>query len=191
MPVRTICLEGNLGAGKTTVLNALRDVTVVPEDVEAWRELLLGFYAVPEKWILALQCAVLYHFSRTRALEGVVIWERSAIASYHVFAKIAQRDGVFRNEEYALYTKIFDAHAPPAPDACIYLRTSPGVVSSRVHARGDTQIEPAYIEKVHEAYETLMEACPFGALYTVDADRPLQEVVAAVEKIVHGINADR
>ena len=92
----TLCIEGSIGAGKSTVLNALRGVAVVPEDVVACRELLQGFYSHPEKWILALQCAVLYHFSRRRELRGPVVWERSAVASNHVFARLEDMYVLFR-----------------------------------------------------------------------------------------------
>jgi thymidylate kinase len=183
----TLCIEGSIGAGKSTVLNALRGVAVVPEDVVAWRELLEGFYSHPEKWILALQCAVLYHFSRPRELRGPVVWERSAVASNHVFARLAHRNGVFRDEEYAMYLKLYDTHAPPAPDACIYLRTTPEVALTRVRARGDAAVTEAYAVQVHQAYEGLAQSQPFGALYTVDADRPMAEVIAAVQKIVSAI----
>jgi len=181
----TLCIEGNIGAGKSSVLGALRGVAVVPEDVGAWRELLDGFYSRPEKWILALQCAVLYHFSRRRDVRGPVVWERSAVASNHVFARLAHRNGVFRVEEYAMYLKLYDTHAPPAPDACIYLRTTPEVAVARARARGDAAVSNAYVRQVHEAYEALAQSHPFGALYTVDADRPTAEVVAAVQKIVN------
>ena len=57
-----IVVEGNIGAGKSTVLSHIEEqgFKVFYENIDSWRPHLELFYAKPERWSFALQLAILH-----------------------------------------------------------------------------------------------------------------------------------
>ena len=101
-----ICLEGNIGAGKSTVLNHLRAAfpraTVFPEPVHEWADVLPLFYAKPTEWALAFSLRVLLSFAKIKASAAaagmMAIVERSPTANRHVFTQLLYNDNTMNRE---------------------------------------------------------------------------------------------
>ena len=57
---RLVCIEGNIGAGKSTVLNCLksRGYTVVPEPVQTWSHVFPLFVAHPKRYAFTFQTQI-------------------------------------------------------------------------------------------------------------------------------------
>jgi deoxyadenosine/deoxycytidine kinase len=150
-----LSLDGNIGAGKSYLLSALRaampDVEFVDEPVGAWmtlknaegKSLLELFYADKRRWAYTFQnCAIL---TRLRAIKAavtttkkrVVVTERSVLTDRYVFAEMLRASGDIDDLEWQLYMQWFDTFATDLPlKGIIYLTTGVGTSAGRIVTRG-------------------------------------------------------
>ena len=148
-----ILLEGNIGAGKTTVGKALAASGVfgfLEEPTKAWREgfasnMLELFYSDTERWAFTFQiCAFITRaktWSEVLALTDHtrVLLERSIFCDRYVFAENCYRTGLLTASEYQLYCGLWEflvSNYCQEPDTIIYLRTPPETCLDRIKARG-------------------------------------------------------
>jgi len=169
---RTIIVEGNIGAGKTTFLKPFLNhpdiIDVIPEPVEKWRHtkgghnLLEMFYQNPERNSLLLQTYVQLTMVRNHTNpcpKPLRIMERS-LARY-CFVENLYRSGTLSEPEYLVLSEWFD-YLTSAPqmdfhvDEIIYLRTSPEVVYERIrnrHRHEEMKMPLKYLRDLHELHE--------------------------------------
>ena len=148
-----ILLEGNIGAGKTTVGKALAASGVfgfLEEPTKAWREgfannMLELFYNDTKRWAFTFQiCAFITRaktWSEVLALTDHtrVLLERSIFCDRYVFAENCYRTGLLTASEYQLYCGLWEflvSNYCQEPDTIIYLRTPPETCLNRIEARG-------------------------------------------------------
>jgi deoxyadenosine/deoxycytidine kinase len=173
-----VSLDGNIGAGKTSLLDAIErcvaarglcnTIVVLREPVSEWREVLPRFYADPARHALAFQTLVLSTLASQlrRALArkpapSLIICERSIFASRDVFARLLLESGAFDEVEHAVYCRVFEevkwglgAHARLA--RAIFLDTSPHACAARVAERareGEADVALGYLKSVARTYE--------------------------------------
>lgn len=127
---KIVHIEGNIGAGKTTVLNALeqRGYTVIREPVEKWK-FLKKRYEDPKRWMFAFQVEAmttmvqnikeqLKHIKETkdrwksnsatidcRTMSKPIFIERS-LDSYRLFMQIAVEEKLMTQQEYNIIDEI-------------------------------------------------------------------------------------
>jgi deoxyadenosine/deoxycytidine kinase len=111
-----ICIEGNIGAGKSTVLNVLkkRGYTVYEENLNSWGDILSKFYIEPARWTFTLQVAILTDMYEQynaiqhikNAKDDIIFIERSPESS-NIFALNAKSDGKMNDIEYRVYYDLF------------------------------------------------------------------------------------
>ena len=170
-----LLLEGNIGAGKTTVGKTIARSNFfgfIEEPTAIWREgfaanMLDLFYSDTERWAFTFQiCAFI-----TRAKTWNEIWkqtshnrvllERSIYCDRYVFAENCYKTGLFSLAEYQLYCGMWDfmvSQYCDEPDAIIYLRTPAEVCLQRIHDRGREEesgipIEYLYqLEQLHDKW---------------------------------------
>jgi deoxyadenosine/deoxycytidine kinase len=148
-----ILLEGNIGAGKTTVGRALAQFGsfgFIEEPTSTWREgfssNMLGlFYENPTRWAFTFQiCAFVTRaktWSEVLALtdHSKVLLERSVFCDRYVFAENCYRTGLMSETEYQLYRSMWDFLVTSycvQPDVILYLRTPAEVCLNRIVDRG-------------------------------------------------------
>lgn len=130
-----VLLEGNICAGKSTVLRKLRRsklFTVIREPVEKWQKsgMLASFYLDKRRWALAFQIEAFVTRAETwvRVLlqtlgqtDGcasgtesgdteIVILERSVYADRYVFARNCHESGLMSLAEWTTYCNISDTY---------------------------------------------------------------------------------
>lgn len=169
-----LSLEGNIGSGKSTVLQKLKerhpDWIFVDEPVGDWlalrnelgESLLEVFYKDKKRWSYTFQnAAVLYRFKKLRAAldsldpeaEAVIVMERSLETDRQIFCRMLHRDGFIDSLEKRLYEDWF-AHVTnmvPPVDGYIYVNTDPKMSFDRVAQRareGESVIPLAYLEEL-------------------------------------------
>lgn len=56
-----ISLDGNIGAGKSSILKELKNIgyIIFPEDIDTWQPILDNFYNDPKRWSFTLQIAII------------------------------------------------------------------------------------------------------------------------------------
>jgi len=158
-----VSIEGNIGYGKSTLLENLRNhysqndyVIFLREPVSDWEKIkdsegntiLKKFYAEQEKYSFAFQ--MMAYISRLKILRDtikdigqnkdgksyVIITERSLYTDKHVFAKMLYDQGKIEDVCYQIYLNWFDEFAKDFPiNYSIYVKTDPDKCYERVHKR--------------------------------------------------------
>jgi deoxycitidine kinase len=166
MPPIIISLDGNIGAGKSTLIAAiaarLKSVRVIPEPVGDWmtmknqhgQSLLQSFYSDQTRWCYTFQnCALLTRLLDTQKLMnespdgGIIITERSVLTDRYVFAEMLHSHGKMDDMEWNLYMKWYDHYAKDIPvRGVIYLTTSAEISKERIGIRGREGEESIPIE---------------------------------------------
>jgi deoxyadenosine/deoxycytidine kinase len=192
MRVRTICVEGTIGAGKTSLMRSLgaaARVGVLEEDLELWRNvpgaaagdgnLLQAYYSDQAKVSTTFQMyAMLTRFNAMRQDVGkaIKIVERSIYSSREIFARMLLEQGKLTPVEHAANGELFRhflAMGGAKPDAYIYLKTSPAVAFARLQARGrpeEKDIPLSYLERLGELHDEFFKTVDVPVV-TVDGDQ--------------------
>lgn len=183
-----VCIEGNIGSGKTSLLTSLADLTsspVVLEPVHEWAELLQKFYDDPGRWAFTFNLKVLTSFVRHQGGDDggrLVLYERSPGSCRKVFTELQHMDGHMSDAELQVFDDVYGALSWE-PDLRIYVRTSPVVCMDRIQRRARPQemnIAPAYIKRVHDRHEAVFH----DNCVIVDGNRSKEEVCADVMSII-------
>ena len=170
-----ISLEGNIGAGKSTILANLEKHLgekagwiFLKEPIHIWDEIqdqqgqtiLSKFYENPEKYAFAFQ--IMAYTTRLHELKRVIkenpdcvgiICERSLDADKHIFAKMLRADNVIDEVMYNIYERYFSEYEGDFTlDGMIYIEALPDICLQRVSNRsrdGESKISLEYLEKCH------------------------------------------
>lgn len=146
-----ISLEGNIGSGKSTFYNYIKDhfsqyynppankcIHFVEEPVDDWvsikdndGNLIEHFYKNQEKYSFCFQMtAYISRLSKLRKIlknakdDDVIITERCVFSDYNVFAKMLYDTGKINDVEFQCYTKWFDEFLDEIPSILfVYLKT--------------------------------------------------------------------
>ena len=156
-----VCVEGNIGSGKSEALDALRlafpNVAVFPEPVDQWGELLSLYYALPAEWALPFSLKVLLSFCEPAKVEDCIV-ERSPLASRHVFTQLLFNENVLNCHEWELFKEYHDVLAWK-PDVIFYVDTPVDTCMARIQERGrecEKTIEAAYLKRVEFQYANML-----------------------------------
>ncbi len=172
---RTFIVEGNIGAGKSTFLQILKDnldIEIVGEPVDKWQKigeegnLLDLFYKDTKRWAYTFQS---YAFiSRIEAqLEKMAeessynaqVLERSIYCDRFCFAKNCFESNLMTELEWFMYKQWFawlESKYAIRPDGFIYLQANPEVCYKRLAKRNRSEeqtIPLTYLSDLHNKHE--------------------------------------
>lgn len=162
-----ICIEGNIGAGKTTLAEKLASHTgsmLILEEFED-NPFLPLFYKDPERY--ALQTELTFLTDRYKQLSSKLInrslFQPSVIADYFLFKSRLFAKNNLNGDDFRLYTKIFNIieSALPKPGLMVYLHHEVDVLMSNIRNRGrayEQQISAEYLREIQDAYFTWMNS---------------------------------
>jgi deoxyadenosine/deoxycytidine kinase len=162
-----ILLEGNIGAGKSTVgrmLKASGRFDFIEEPVGQWQtgfasNLLGMFYRDMERWSFTFQ--ILAFITRAKTWKEVlaktdhsrVVLERSIFTDRHVFASNMHNIGAMSETEWQVYCGLWDflvSNYCVQPDAIVYLRTPAEDCMARIAARDRSEESGIQIEYLRQ-----------------------------------------
>jgi deoxyadenosine/deoxycytidine kinase len=188
-----IALEGNISAGKSTVLRGIAEaipaIAVHPEPVHEWSEALSLLYKDPHRYSFLMNCRALAsmadptrHDADPKGPGAVVVTERSVDSVVRVFAKVQSAAHMNKAEAKTLRDMHRIVAGALSPDATIYVRTDPDACFARMQGRGrpeETEMTFPYLNEVHRAHEEWMYGDdPPRNLCVVEAEgRSPEEVV--------------
>lgn len=190
-----VSISGNIGCGKSTVLNHFRtqcyDTRFIEEPVDEWKPYLDAFYANPAKYALPLQLEILKSYNRILQESDEkacpIVVERSPFESLNVFAKVLHADKELSEDEYTILLN----EPVWKPNYVVYLRSSPETCFERVGRRNRSTeksgISLDYLRKIHEAYDTLYANAPVASVFVVDAEANETEIQHEVKAILDKI----
>ncbi|MCU0303383.1 MAG: deoxynucleoside kinase [Thermoanaerobaculales bacterium] len=159
LPFRHIAIEGPIGVGKTSLVQLLADRfegVMVLEDIT--NPFLPAFYEGRPGAAFQVQIYfLLSRFQQQREIAQMNLFQRLVLADYsfpkdRIFAYLNLDDTDLR-----IYEKLYPVleHEVPKPDLVIYMQASVSVLLERIRKRArdfESEIEPAYLERLSEAY---------------------------------------
>lgn len=195
-PRKYIAVAGNIGAGKSTLVDFLRQrfgLTPFFEPNEA-NPFLPLFYGDMQRWAFHSQIFFLTHkFRLHQALTlqpGTVIQDRTIYEDAEIFAENLYRTGMMTSAEYATYRTMYEGiiETLRPPDLMIYLRASVRTVRHRIRLRGrpeEQSLPLDYIKRLHNLYESWFERYDRSPTMVIPIDRLdyIQDVLAHIEFI--------
>lgn len=186
-----ICIEGNIGAGKSTTLNHLtkKGHNVFPEPVHEWKDWLSEFYKDKKRWAFAFQMKVLSSFL-TPSYKDCSIVERSPISVRHVFGQLLYNDGCLTDREWSLFKDVYDSFAW-SPDVIIFIKVDPEVALERIKKRnrqGECDIDIDYIKKINFQYNIMLKYDDqTRKTFIIDGNQAPENVALEVENIIRSL----
>ncbi|XP_015439862.1 PREDICTED: deoxynucleoside kinase isoform X1 [Dufourea novaeangliae] len=207
----TVCLEGNIGSGKTTFLShfkKFKNVTVLQEPVELWRNkagtnLLELMYTDPTRYAFLFQSYVQLTMLKLHTHETSFpykIMERS-VYSARCFIESMKRSKTLKDIETVILEDWYDwciTNCHIETDLIVYLRTSPEIVYQRMKERArmeENSVSLEYLKQIHDIHE---EWLYHQTLFTVpapvlvlDGNKSLKEMLTEFEHCKNQIFSTR
>ncbi|GAB6470845.1 MULTISPECIES: deoxynucleoside kinase [Bacillus cereus group] len=192
----SVIIDGTVGAGKSTLMNILKDLgfEAFPEPVVD-NPLLDKFYHDKEKYSFPLQIEFLNkrfaHLKASKAFERVTL-DRS-IYNDIVFAQMLRDSGDLPKEFYNIYEELLEnmlEHCEP-PTLMIYLQISVDEAIRRIQKRGrdfEQIVERTYWEDLNSRYGAFFKEYNRSPLLVVDVsgldfENNLEDRKFVIEKI--------
>ncbi|WP_166384383.1 2-amino-4-hydroxy-6-hydroxymethyldihydropteridine diphosphokinase [Polaribacter sp. 11A2H] len=161
-----IAIEGNIGAGKTTLANLLSkdfNAKVVLERF-ADNPFLPKFYEDKERYAFPLEMSFLAdrYQQLTDDLAQFDLFKSFIISDYYIFKSLIFAQVTLQKEEYLLYRKMFDLMYKEItkPDLYIYLFQNTERLLENIKNRGrayEQKIEPEYLKRIHNGYKSFIK----------------------------------
>ena len=188
-------LEGNIGAGKTTIMKIIgqyfTSVEFVEEPVSQWQNLggmnlLDAFYSDPKRWGFSFEFFSM--LSKIKALlnaansdKPVIVIERS-ILSNRVFMDLSHELGKLEEIEYTMLMNTYHfylQHVYPQLSDIIYLDTPVDECIKRITKRNrgeECTIERSYLQSIKEKMDQLcnsstMNVIRIDGMYDCERDK--------------------
>jgi deoxyadenosine/deoxycytidine kinase len=158
--VKIFSIEGNIGSGKSTFVNILKDyykdndnILFMQEPVNDWLEfkdkdgetIITKFYSNQNKYAFSFQ--MMAYISRVSKLKklvnsvknnknAIIICERCVLTDRNVFAKMLYDDNKIEEINYQIYNAWFDEFIEDIPvEGLVYIKADPEVSYNRVKHR--------------------------------------------------------
>jgi deoxyadenosine/deoxycytidine kinase len=199
-----ILVDGNIGAGKSTYLQIMKDyphenVEIVPEPLSIWRDsgLFDLYYKDPAKWAFPFQ--LITYLSRLGAAArplpqgtNVSIVERSVIADNKCFAQSNYESGNMTDMEWHAYGVLYGITIDKLKDILsydkvIYLRATPEACMRRIKSRArdaEVGIDINYLRQLHSKYESwLMSAEMVDKVHVVNLEDDMESMEAYTARV--------
>jgi len=179
---RSIAIAGNIGTGKSTLVEFLaRSYDIQPfYEPNDFNPYLPDFYQDMKRWAFHSQIYFLsnkfrLHQSLDRA-GGVVALDRTIFEDAEIFATALHQMGRMDDRDWATYKDFYDVilQAIKPPDLMIYLRCSMRALRRRIKLRGremEQDIPLSYLKRLDKLYEAWIENYTMSDVLVLDTDQ--------------------
>jgi deoxyguanosine kinase len=156
-----IAIEGNIGAGKTTLATQIAadlDARLILEQFED-NSFLPKFYTDPDRFAFPLELSFLAdRFQQLKTHLGTPdLFQQLTISDYFIHKSLIFARKTLANDEFSLYSKLFsiiDA-VLPKPELLIYLYLEIDKLTQNIRKRGrdyEQNIDKSYLERIQSGY---------------------------------------
>jgi deoxyadenosine/deoxycytidine kinase len=156
-----LVIEGNIGAGKTTMANKLANEYNAKLIVEQFADnpFLPKFYKNQDRYSFPLELSFLA--DRYNQIKNEVfnldLFHSFLIADYYFAKSAIFAQNTLKEDEYRLFRQIFDIvfESMPKPDLYVYLHADTEQLLRNIKKRGrdyEQEITPGYLEKIKNGY---------------------------------------
>ncbi|MBZ4036896.1 2-amino-4-hydroxy-6-hydroxymethyldihydropteridine diphosphokinase [Flavobacterium sp. 17A] len=156
-----IAFEGNIGAGKTTLVHKIAEDFNAKTILERFADnpFLPKFYKDQNRYAFPLEMSFLADRYQQLAddLAQFDLFKDFIVADYHIFKSLIFAKITLAEDEYRLYRNLFDIiyKEMPKPDLYVYLYQNTERLLQNIKKRGrayEQNIEASYLEKINNGY---------------------------------------
>ena len=156
-----IALEGNIGAGKTTLVNKIAEDFNAKTVLERFADnpFLPKFYKDQNRYAFPLEMSFLAdrYQQLSDDLAQFDLFKDFIVADYHIFKSLIFAKITLAEDEYRLYRNLFDIiyKEMPKPDLYIYLYQNTERLLENIKRRGrnyEQNISADYLDKINNGY---------------------------------------
>jgi len=156
-----IAIEGNIGAGKTTLTNRIAADFNAKTVLERFADnpFLPKFYEDQPRYAFPLEMSFLADRYQQIAddLAQFDLFKDFIVADYHIFKSLIFAKVTLSEDEYRLYKKLFDIiyREMPKPDLYVYLYQNTERLLQNIRTRGrsyEQEIPAQYLEQINQGY---------------------------------------
>ncbi|AEE52952.1 deoxynucleoside kinase [Haliscomenobacter hydrossis] len=160
-PYQFIAIEGNIGAGKTTLSNQLAEEYGCRLILEQFTDnpFLPLFYDNPERYSFPVELFFMTerHKQLQEELSQTDLFQQSIIADYFFIKTLLFAKNNLKEEEYRLFQRLFNVlnSTFPRPDLLVYLHRPVERLLHHIRKRGRTfeqDITGTYLEQIQASY---------------------------------------
>ncbi|MEX0982098.1 MAG: deoxynucleoside kinase [Bacteroidales bacterium] len=161
MDFNYIVIEGNIGAGKTSLATKLADETNARLILEQFEEnpFLPKFYKEPDRYAFPVELAFLA--DRYQQLKDKItprdLFQKKTISDYYFFKSLIFSRKTLKDDEYSLYKRVFEIIQQQLikPDIYVYLHVSTDRLLENIRMRGrdyERDISKDYLDQIQKSY---------------------------------------
>lgn len=172
-----LVIEGNIGAGKTTLATRIAEQFNGRLILEHFADnpFLPKFYDDPEEYSFQLELSFLA--SRYKQLNEELgaqdLFKNFTVADYYFMKSLVFAASTLKGEEYNLYRQIFYIiySSLPKPDIYVYLHIRTEQLLKNIRKRGreyEKSITLEYLQKIQEGYFTFFRQNPENRYLIID-----------------------
>jgi deoxyguanosine kinase len=172
-----VVIEGNIGAGKTTLATRIAEHYNAQLILEHFADnpFLPKFYDDPDKYSFPLELSFLA--SRYKQLKEELVpqnlFKAFSVADYYFMKSLVFAASTLTGDEYNLYRQIFYIiyGSLPKPDIYVYLHLNPDRLISNIEKRGrnyEKSITREYLQKIQDSYFSFFRQNPENKYLVID-----------------------
>ncbi|HOF21953.1 MAG TPA: deoxynucleoside kinase [Bacteroidales bacterium] len=175
-----IVIEGNIGAGKTTLAGKIAGEFNARLILEHFADnpFLPKFYEDPEKYSFPLELSFLAGRYRQlkEELESPDLFSSFTVADYYFTKSLIFAASTLRGDEYNLYRQIFYIvyNSLPRPDIFVYLHLDTGRLLKNIENRGrpyERSITEQYLKGIQDSYFSFFRQNPENKYLVIDINK--------------------
>ncbi len=161
-----IAIEGNIGAGKTTLAKLLANALNARLILEQFAEnpFLHEFYKNPERWAFAVEMAFMAERYKQLhdQLDRIDLFQPVIVSDYHPLKSKLFSSVNLDEKEFYLYEQFFDTlfQKIRQPDLMIFLRADIQTLLLNIENRGrwfERGITPEYLQRISDVYSLFLK----------------------------------
>jgi deoxyguanosine kinase len=161
IPYNYISIEGNIGAGKTTLATRMSEQFQTRLILEQFEDnsFLPKFYEDQARYAFPLELSFLAdRFQQLKTqLAARDLFHPVTISDYFILKSLIFAKKTLNGEEFNLYSRLFSIieNALPKPDLLVYLYMDISRLQSNIRKRGrvyEQKIEDDYLQRIQEGY---------------------------------------
>lgn len=168
-----IVIEGNIGAGKTSLAKRIAEEYMGKLILERFSEnpFLPRFYDNPKQHAFPVELSFLAdRYNQLKdTLNSPGLFSNFIIADYYFVKSLIFARVTLDNEEFKLFRQLFDImnNSLPKPDLYVYLNSEPERLKQNINKRGrdfEKNISKDYLNKINDSYMSFFKQADFPIL---------------------------
>ncbi len=177
--MRYLVIEGNIGAGKTTLAGMIAKEYNAKLILEQFADnpFLPKFYKDQDRYSFPLELSFLadrYHQIKKQVL-NLDLFHSFLVADYYFAKSSIFAQNTLKEDEYHLFRQIFDIifESMPKPDLYVYLHSNTEKLIKNIKSRGrdyEQDIQPEYLEKIKNGYFSFFKGVASFPILIIDVN---------------------